>query len=211
MSIFSEIKSISIIGSYTIDREVKPGSDIDVVVVVCDIHKTLLKFENIFYKYIVKVNDSEGERIELNTKLDDIVLDVTIIDQFNVPNNPLTDWYENHLGWCEQSICIWGKPMQILFNLVELKSKYKSIRLNRLSLVNEKIEMTIEKITKQGRRDLHIIYELQKYIFIREIITRQLFNRLCVKHADDAIPNFNLIFEKELRDKCGLKLELRDA
>jgi predicted nucleotidyltransferase len=206
-SVTADIKSISIIGSYTLERKLRSGSDIDLVVVVEDLENISLDFDNIFYK-MTKMVDSQGERIELNTKLEGVVLDVTLIESFNDPNNPLTDWYENHIGWCENSLCIYGTSMPDLFNLKQRKHEYKSIREKRLALVEEKIEMTERKIRDQNRRDLHIFYELQNYIFIREIIRRGLFNRQSLKHPSDAIPYFEELYALELKEKCGLELRL---
>lgn len=206
-SVTADIKSISIIGSYILERKLRSGSDIDVVVVVDDLENVKLSFNNIFYK-MTKMVDSQGERVELNTKLEGVVLDVTLIDFFNEPNNPLTDWYENHIGWCENSLCIYGTSMPDLFNLDRRKREYKSIREKRLALVEEKIEMTERKIRDQYRRDLHILYELQNYIFIREIIRRGLFNRQSLKHPGDAIPDFEELYASELKEKCGLELRL---
>jgi len=209
-SVKAKIKSISIIGSYTIERRVRAGSDIDVVVVVDSIENIKVSFDNIFYK-LTSIEDSQGRRIELNTKLDGIVLDVTILDNFPAPNNPLTDWYENHLGWCEGSICIYGTTFPELFDLSRLKKEYVNIREKRLKLVEEKILMTESKIKDQGRRDLHIIYELQSYIFIREVIKSNLFNRLSLKHPEATIPEFNKIFEKELSNKCNVTISIVDT
>jgi len=208
-SIDSNIKSISIIGSYTKQRQVGGGSDIDIVIVVDSLDGLKVHFNNVFYK-LTMVDDSEGKRIELNTKLEGVVLDITILDRFNIPNSPLTDYYENHLGWCESSLCIYGVPFPELFNLVRLKSEYANIRSKRLSLVKEKIEMTERKIKEQARRDLYIIYELQKYIFIRELIERNLFNRLSLKHPEDIIPGFDDIYKKELKEKCGIIVNIID-
>lgn len=209
-SVTADIKSISIIGSYTLERKLRSGSDIDLVVVVEDLENISLDFDNIFYK-MTKMVDSQGERIELNTKLEDVVLDVTLIDSFNEPNNPLTDWYENHIGWCQNSLCIYGTSMPDLFNLKQRKHEYKSIREKRLALVEEKIEMTERKIRDQNRRDLHILYELQNYIFIREIIRRGLFNRQSLKHPADVIPDFEELYAHELKEKCGLELQLLET
>ena len=55
------------------------------------------------------------------------------------------------------------------------------------------------------------LYELQNYIFIREIIRRGLFNRQSLKHPDDAIPDFKELYAHELKEKCGLELQLREA
>ena len=206
-SVTADIKSISIIGSYTLERKIRSGSDIDLVVAVEDLENVSLGFDNIFYK-MSKMVVSQGERIELNTKLDRVVLDVALIDSFNEPNNPLTDWYENHIGWCENSLCIYGTPMPKLFNLDRRKRKYKSIREKRLALVEEKIDTTERKIRDQNRRDLHILYELQNYIFIREIIRHGLFNRQSLKHPSDAIPDFEELYTLELKEKCGLELRL---
>lgn len=204
----STIKSISIIGSSTKQRRVGGGSDIDIVIVVDSLDGLKVNFSNVFYK-LTTVDDSQGKRIELNTKLEGVVLDITILDKFNIPNSPLTDYYENHLGWCEGSICIYGVPFPELFDLVSLKSEYNNIRSKRLSLVKEKIKMTERKIKEQGRRDLYIIYELQKYIFIRELIERNLFNRLSLKHPEDIIPNFDDIYKKELKEKCGITVNIK--
>ncbi len=209
-SVVADIKSISIIGSYTLERKLRNGSDIDLVVVVDNLKNVKINFDNIFYK-MTKMVDSQGKRIELNTKLEGVVLDVTLIDSFNEPNSPLTDWYENHIGWCENSLCIYGTPMPDLFDLEQRKREYEALRAKRLALVDEKIEMTERKIRDQDRRDLHILYELQNYIFIREIIRRRLFNRQSLKHPEDAIPNFKEIYARELREKCGLELKLLEA
>ncbi len=206
-SIETYIKSIAIIGSYTIERRIRAGSDIDVVVVVDNLNNLIVNFDNIFYKQ-TSIDDSQGKRIELNTKLDDVVIDITIIDRFNSPNNPLTDWYENHLGWCEYSLCIYGVTFSELFDLKRLKKEYENIRGKRLSLVEEKIKLTERKIKEQARRDLHIIYELQRYIFIREVIKRKLFNRFSLKHPGITIPDFNQIFCNELRYKCCIKITI---
>lgn len=207
-SIKAKIRSISIIGSYTIDRKVRLGSDIDTVIVIENLNNITVNFDNIFYKFTT-IDDSEGRRIELNTKLENTVLDITIIDEFSHPNNPLTDWYENHLGWCENAICIFGTPFSELFDLKERKKEYAKLRKKRLGLVEEKIEMTERKIIDQKRRDLHIMYELQTYIFIREIINRRLFNRLSIKHPNDAILDFDNIYKSEL-SKCGVILQIID-
>ena len=112
---------------------------------------------------------------------------------------------------CENSLCIYGISMTDLFNLEQRKREYKSIREKRLALVDEKIDMTERKIRDQNRRDLHIFYELQSYIFIREIIRRGLFNRQSLKHPGDAIPDFEELYAHELKQKCGLELQLMET
>ncbi len=209
-NIDSQVESISIIGSYVLSRKLRNGSDIDVVVVVRDIANAIIKFDEIFYKQARKIIDSQGERIELNVKLDNLILDITIIDRFNKPNNPLLDHYENHIGWCKNALCIYGTPMKTLLDLDNKILLYEKIRLKRLSLVEEKIKITKSKILNQHRRDLHILYELQNYIFIREIIKQHIFNKQSIKHPEDSIPNFNQIYSDELKRDCGIIIEVKE-
>lgn len=201
------ILSISIIGSYLINDSVRHGSDIDTVIVVDKLDSTKVNFDGkIFYKNTI-IEDSQGKRQELNTKFDGIPIDITVIDPYstNPPNNPLTDYYENFLGLCESGKAIYGKSLREALRYDELVRHYDVIREKRLRLVNEKIDLTKRKITDQGRNDLHIIYELQRYIFIRECVARRIFNRLSIKHPEQSVPNFNEIFRSELKD-CGIDL-----
>lgn len=208
-SISNDIRSTSAIGSYAVDRCVRPGSDIDLVIVVDALDEVEISLPTVFYKEPRRIVDPEGERIEMNAKTSNgETLDITVIDHFNTPNNPLVDWYENHIGWCKNAICLQGEQLSDIFSLGGLVNEYQKLRGKRLQQVNEKIEMTEKKILEQDRTDLHIIYELQKYVFIREIISRGLFNRLSIKHAEDSIPDFNEVFNDELEKKCRLQLNI---
>ncbi len=199
-----DIDSISIIGSYLIENCPREGSDIDLLVAVKDLGATTVHFNEVFYKD-AKIKDSMGERRELNTKLGGIALDVTVIDKFNQPNNPLTDAYENAIGTCLAAYPIYGKPLSEVFPIADIVANYENIRGTRLAIVDEKIEMTKQKIREQGRTDLHILYELQKYVFVRECIKNRVFNYLSIKHPDLSIPNFSEIYAQDLAS-CGVQL-----
>jgi hypothetical protein len=67
--------------------------------------------------------------------------------------------------------------------------------------------MTKQKICEQGRTDLHILYELQKYVFVRECIRNRVFNHLSIKHPDLSIPNFSEIYAQDL-ESCGVQLKI---
>ena len=205
----ANVKSISIIGSYLIDKCLRPGSDIDTVVVVENLDNTTANFDDkLFYKNTI-IEDSQGRRQEMNAKLDGVPIDITIIDpdSTNPPNNPLTDYYENFLGLCESGLAIYGEPLRDVLNYEDRVREYDKVREHRLRLVDEKIALTQEKILEQGRDDLHIIYELQRYVFIRECIAGRVFNRLSIKRPELSIPRFNDIFTREL-GKCGLSLAI---
>lgn len=209
-SIFSwlptvDIKAIGVIGSYTTSRSVRPGSDIDVVVVVADLGKLAGPSAEALHK-MGRVVDPQGERFEFNTKMNGMTVDVTVIDRFNTPNNPLRDLYENHLGWCESAMAIYGPPLSEVFEIDVLKSRYAKIRERRLAQVHDKIASTKQKILYQRRRDLHVLFELQQFVFIREVIESGIFNRQSIKHAPDVIPGFDRIFADELRRDCGVSL-----
>ena len=81
------------------------------------------------------------------------------------------------------------------------------VRDRRLRLVEEKIDLTREKIINQRRSDLHIIYEMQRYVFIRECISQRIFNRLSIKRPELSIPEFDEIFAREL-GLCGISLAI---
>jgi len=200
-----EVQSVSIIGSYLIDHRLRPGSDIDTVIVVDDLEATRASFgDKIFYKNTL-IEDSQGRRQEMNAKLDGVPVDITIIDpdSTNPPNNPLTDYYENFLGLCLSGYPIYGRSLKEVLKYNERVKHYDTIRDMRLRLVEEKIALTKQKITDQQRDDLHIIYELERYVFIRECIARRVFNTLSIKHPEKSVPDFNAIFEQDLAD-CGL-------
>lgn len=204
-----DVKSISIIGSYLIDMNVRAGSDIDTVIVVDDLDIARVQFgDDIFYKNTV-IEDSQGRRQELNTKLEGVPIDITVLDpeSTNPPNNPLTDYYENFLGLCESGYAIYGDSLREVLQYDERVAHYDTIRDHRLSLVEEKIALTMNKITDQGRSDLHIIYELQRYIFIRECIARRVFNRWSIKHPERSIPDFQDVFNRHL-GQCGIALTI---
>lgn len=201
-----DIDSISIIGSYLIEHRIREGSDIDLLVAVKDLGATVVHFDEVFYKD-VEIEDSMGKRKELNTKLSGIALDITVIDEFNQPNNPLTDAYENAIGTCLAACPIYGKPLSIVFPIADILSGYENIRDTRLAIVGEKIEMTKQKIRAQGRTDLHILYELQKYVFVRECIKNRVFNHLSIKHPDLSIPNFSEIYAQDL-ESCNVQLKI---
>ncbi|MBC7546849.1 hypothetical protein H7171_03845 [Candidatus Saccharibacteria bacterium] len=201
-----DIDSISIIGSYLIEYRVREGSDIDLLVAVKDLDTTTVHFDEVFYKD-VEIADSMGKRKELNTKLGGIALDVTVIDAFNKPNNPLTDAYENAIGTCLAAYPIYGRPLADVFPIADIISSYGNIRDTRLAIVDEKIGMTKQKIREQGRTDLHILYELQKYVFIRECIRNRVFNHLSIKHPDLSIPNFSETYAQDL-ESCGVQLKI---
>ena len=204
-----DIKSISIIGSYLLDKTVRPGSDIDTVIVVSDLRSALADYGGkIFYKDTV-IEDSQGKRQEMNVKFGGVPIDITILDpnSTNPPNNPLTDYYENFLGLCESGLSIYGQSLREALNYEERVKAYHAVREHRLSLVEEKLELTRRKIAEQDREDLHIIYELQRYVFIRECIRNRIFNRFSIKRPELSIPNFNEIFARELR-QCALKLTI---
>lgn len=204
-----DVESISIIGSYLIDLCVRPGSDIDTVVVVNDLEEAEVQFDgDIFYKNTI-VEDSQGRRQELNTKLEGVPIDVTVIDpeSTNPPNNPLTDYYENFLGLCESGYPIYGDSLKEVLKYDEKVAHYDAIRNQRLELVDEKLKLTKDKILEQGRNDLHIIYELQRYTFIRECIARRIFNKWSIKHPERSIPDFNEVFHRQL-GQCGLALTI---
>lgn len=201
-----DIDSISIIGSYLIDHRVREGSDIDLLVAVQNLGATVVHFENVFYKN-VEIEDSMGRRIELNTKLGGIALDITVIDEFNRPNNPLTDAFENAIGTCLAAHTIYGKPLNEVFIIEDIVSDYENIRETRLAIVNEKIDMTKQKIREQGRTDLHILYELQKYVFVRECIRNKVFNHLSIKHPNLSVPNFSETYAQDLVS-CGIQLKI---
>lgn len=205
----ADIKSISIIGSYLIDKRVRPGSDIDTVVVVDDLDSARADFNGkVFYKNTA-IEDSQGRRQELNTKLSNIPIDITIIDprSTNPPNNPLTDYYENFLGICESGLSIYGQSLREVLDYDNRVIEYESIRDHRLRLVEEKIELTREKIIRQKRSDLHILYEMQRYVFIRECIAHRVFNKLSIKRPELSIPGFDKIFVEEL-GRCGILLTI---
>lgn len=199
-----EVRSISIIGSYLIDESIREGSDIDLIVAVRDLGQTTVNFGDVFYKDVA-VKDSMGERREVNTKLSGTTLDITVIDRFNTPNNPLTDGYENAIGSCLASLPIYGSSLREVFDLDGVVANYGHLQKPRQKIVDEKIASTKRKITEQGRTDLHILHELQKYTYIRECIGRGIFNRLGIKHPTDAIPDFTDVFESELAE-CGIAL-----
>lgn len=204
-----DIKSISIIGSYLINKRLRPGSDIDTVIVVDDLDSTKVNFgDKIFYKNTI-IEDSQGKRQELNVKFNNIPIDITVLDPntINPPNNPLTDYYENLLGLCESGHTIYGSSLREVIKLDERVAHYDTIRENRLKLVEEKTNLTKRKILEQGRDDLYIIYELQRYIFIRECISRKIFNRLSMKHPEQSIPDFEDVFTHELGE-CGLSIKI---
>ena len=201
-----DIDSISIIGSYLIDHRIREGSDIDLLVAVKDLGATAVHFDEVFYKD-VEIEDSMGKRKELNTKLGGVALDITVIDEFNQPNNPLTDAYENAIGTCLAAYPIYGKPLNEVFPIADIVSDYENIRDTRLAIVDEKIEMTKQKIREQGRTDLHILYELQKYIFVRECIRNRVFNHLSIKHPNLSISNFSEIYSQDLAS-CGVQLTI---
>lgn len=104
-------------------------------------------------------------------------------------------------------LAIYGKPLRKILNYEDRVQEYDKVREYRLQLVEEKIALTQEKILEQGRDDLHIIYELQRYVFIRECIAGRVFNRLSIKRPDLSIPGFNDIFAREL-GRCGLSLTI---
>lgn len=203
----ADLRTVAVIGSYTIEAALRPGSDIDIIVAVGDLDTTLVRFEKTVYKPGVAIRDSMGERIEINTPLNGTTLDVTIIDEFNTPNNPLTDAYENALGSCYHALTLSGMPLRDLFGLDDKIREYDAIRTSRLAIVEAKIASTKQKVVEQDRTDLHIIYELQKYIFIRECIRRKTFNRLSIKHPEQSIPDFDSVFADELAT-CGLTLAI---
>lgn len=80
----------------------------------------------------------------------------------------------------------------------------------KIGLVEEKIQLTKNKILEQGRNDLHIIYELQRYIFIRECIARRVFNRWSIKHPERSIPDFKEVFDRHL-GQCGILLTIANV
>lgn len=204
------IKSVSIIGSYLINNSLRPGSDIDTVVVVDNLRETIASFgDKIFYKNTI-IEDSQGRRQEVNVKLGNTPVDITIIDpgSTNPPNNPLTDYYENFLGICESGLAIYGQPLREVLNYENLVKEYDKVREYRLKLVDEKILLTERKIVEQGRDDLHIVYELQRYVFIRECIAGRVFNKLSIKRPELSVPGFDEIFSKEL-GKCGLTMSIK--
>lgn len=204
----TKVVAIGAIGSYARFGEIRPGSDIDVVVVVEQLPSDLHCATLALYKY-GRVLDPQGERLEFNSRLDNgTVVDVTLIDHFNRPNNPMRDYYENHLGWCGASRTLFGPHLRDVFGLEELVAKYEEIRVQRLELVEEKLASTKLKIREQGRLDLHVLVELQQFIFIREVIRSKKFNSQSIKHADDVIPGFTALFERELRDDCGIDLRV---
>ena len=205
----ADIKSISIIGSYLIDRCVGPGSDIDTVVVVGDLDSAKAEFhDKIFYKNTI-IEDSQGRRQEMNVRFGEIPIDITIIDpdSTNPPNNPLTDYYENFLGLCKSGLSIYGGSLRETLDYDSRIIEYENVRDRRLRLVEEKIDLTREKIINQRRSDLHIIYEMQRYVFIRECISQRIFNRLSIKRPELSIPEFDEIFAREL-GLCGISLAI---
>ena len=100
-----------------------------------------------------------------------------------------------------------ANPLRKILNYEDRVQEYDKVHEYRLQLVEEKIALTQEKILEQGRDDLHIIYELQRYVFIRECIAGRVFNRLSIKRPDLSIPGFNDIFAREL-GRCGLSLTI---
>lgn len=206
--IHGNVESMAIIGSYLIYKRLRPGSDIDVVVVVDSLDETEVRFGDVFYKDAF-IEDSQGRRKELNIRLNEVPIDITIIDpdSTNEPNNPLTDYYENYLGLCLNGLTIYGKQFSDVLRTDQRIERYMEIRSRRLGLVEKKIDLTKQKIVEQERDDLHIIYELQRYVFIRECIARPVFNFLSIKHPEKSIPDFNEIFDNELAS-CGLELQI---
>lgn len=95
-------------------------------------------------------------------------------------------------------LAIYGEPLRKILDYEDRVQEYDKVREYRLQLVEEKIALTQEKILEQGRDDLHIIYELQRYVFIRECIAGRVFNRLSIKRPNLSIPGFNDIFAREL-------------
>jgi len=205
-SINGDINSISIIGSYLIDNKIRKGSDLDLLVTVRKLETTTVCFNDVFQKN-VEIKDSMGKRREINTKFDGITLDITIIDSFNKPNNPLTDSYENAIGTCLAAMLIYGRPLREIFSINNVIEGYEKIRDERLNIVNKKIEITKQKIQEQGRNDLHNLYELEKYVFIRECIFKKVFNYLSVKHAELSIPDFNEIYRQDLKS-CNILIKV---
>jgi len=104
-------------------------------------------------------------------------------------------------------LAIYGEPLRKILNYEDRVQEYDKVREYRLQLVEEKIALTQEKILEQGRDNLHIIYELQRYVLIRECIASRVFNRLSIKRPELSIPGFNDIFAREL-GRCGLSLTI---
>lgn len=201
-----DVRSVSIIGSYLMSHNIRPGSDIDLVVVVRDLGSSALRFGSVIYKDN-EINDPMGLRKEQNTSFKGVPLDVTLIDRFNTPSNPLTDNYENALGSFMGSLAIFGESLSDIFEIPRLMQEYDSIKEQRLTVILNKIDRTIAKIIEQDRLDFAIINELYRYIFLRECIQRSVFPQYGIKHPDTSVQGFNKLFIDELSDH-GIMLDL---
>jgi len=201
-----EVNGVTIIGSYLINNCPRNGSDIDLIVAVDNLENTELYKKDVIYKDN-EIVDSMGRRKELNVNLGGYVLDLTYIDSFNTPNNPINDNYENAIGSALMGKTISGERMIDIFEISKKIDRYVDIRVDRLEVVSQKIEHAKDKLKTIDQVSLKSVYDLNRLVFIRECIGRKIFNHLGDKYADLIIPSFSELFREEL-EECGVEIKI---